>query len=90
MSNIVLRRCASVLFWYRVQKQNEKKLQAIRYKHLLWIFVNHMIVRKSPGSNIVVESLDDVNGEHATKAENPQCLAGSRVTKEPPACPGTS
>lgn len=49
-----------------------------------------MIVRKSPGSNIVVESLDDVNGEHATKAENPQCLAGSRVTKEPPACPGTS
>lgn len=88
VSNIVLRRSTSALFWYRVQKQDKKKLQAIRYKNLLWIFVNHMIVRKSPSSNIVVEGLDYVSRKHASMTENSQCLGGNRATREPPACPG--
>lgn len=44
-------------FRYWVQEQYEQELQAIWHQYLLWIFVDHMIVRYAPSSRIEIQSL---------------------------------
>lgn len=57
-----------ILWWrpiawlrYRVQDQDEEKLETVRHEDLLGIFVNDVVVRNSPACGIVLERLARVS-----------------------------